>query len=296
MALIPVDGRFKAVSGDNMNVNGDRPEVHVAPTAPHEGVDCPADVLPAVFAILDHVTCQVARRRGLKRDELDDFVGHVRLKFIENDYAILRKRREMRSLRAYLTTVVDRLLLDYRVAQWGRWRPSVDAQRAGRAAVLLDQLLTRDGLTFNEAYEVLKTNYQLDIDRDELYTLSARLPVRRQRRWVGADFEEMLADGGDPHSSLLRDEASRVATALKVAIRSAIASLPADDRRLIELRYRAGYPVVDIARECGLPAKGLYRRLENIIRTLRRSVMSQVRNWSGSTAEAFQVADISISW
>ena len=43
--------------------------------------------------------------------------------------------------------VIQRLFLDARIAKWGKWRPSVSARRLGGVAVLLERLLTRDGLS-----------------------------------------------------------------------------------------------------------------------------------------------------
>ena len=70
------------------------------------------------------------------------------LKLIDDDYQILRGFRERSSLRTYLSTVVERLFLDYRIRQWGKWRPSAQARRAGALAVRLEALLHRDGVPF----------------------------------------------------------------------------------------------------------------------------------------------------
>ena len=49
------------------------------------------------------------------------------------------------SLNTYLRVVIERLVLDMRVTNWGKWRPSARARRLGAEAVLFEQLTVRDG-------------------------------------------------------------------------------------------------------------------------------------------------------
>src|ERR1019366_2147799 len=101
----------------------------------------------------------VSARHHLPGVEADDFASHVKLRLIEDDYAILRKFQRRSSLRTYLTVVIQRMFLDYRISAWGKWRPSAEAKRAGAVAVQLEQLMGRDGYRFGEACELLETNH-----------------------------------------------------------------------------------------------------------------------------------------
>ncbi len=56
--------------------------------------------------------------------------------------------------------VVQRLFLDHRNRQWGKWRPSAEAKRRGPLAILLERLVVRDGWTFEQAVETLRTNHR----------------------------------------------------------------------------------------------------------------------------------------
>ena len=110
-------------------------------------------LLVAHLPLIDSVVRAVAHRYWLSADETDDLGGDIRLKLVENDHDVLRKFEGRSSLRTYLMTVVLRHVLDQRNARWGKWRPSVLARQLGPIAILLDQLLTRDGLSFDEAVE-----------------------------------------------------------------------------------------------------------------------------------------------
>jgi RNA polymerase sigma factor (sigma-70 family) len=254
------------------------------------------EALVAQLSVVESVTAYICHRRRLSADEADEFAAHVRLKLVENDYGILRQFQGRSSLRTYLTTVIERVFLDYRTAQWGRWRPSVEAKRGGSVGVLLDRLLNRDGMTFDEAYQAMQTNYSVTMSRDELYALSVRLPARVQRRAVADTFSTIPAADGSPERALEREEAARLAGAVKAALKQAFSELPADDRRLLEMRFREGRQVVDIAQTLGTPSKPLYRRLEQIVRTLRRPLAVIDAGQPGLGSHLFRLSDVSISW
>lgn len=266
-----------------------------APDAADASVS-PSELLVEQLGLLDRITAHVCRRRRLTADEAEEFAGHVRLRFVEDDYAILRSFRHRCSLGTYLHIVIERLLLDYRTAQWGRWRPSVRAAEMGDVGVLLERLMTRDGLSFDDACSVMQTNHKVDVSPSDLYAMSVKLPVRRRRRFVSETFETSLATDGRPDDNLTREDAGRVAAQLKTALRASITELTPADRALLDMRYRQGRPVADIARALNAPAKPLYRRLEQIVRRLRRPVQAVAARLAGANADVFRVGDVTISW
>jgi hypothetical protein len=115
----------------------------------------PAAFLVDNLPLVESVVSDVARRQRVRGDELAEFRSLAYLKLIDHDYEALRRFRGHSSLRTYLTVVLQRVLLDHRNRQWGRWRPSAGAQRLGSAAVQLERLVTRDGLTPQEAVAAL---------------------------------------------------------------------------------------------------------------------------------------------
>ena len=52
----------------------------------------------------------VCRRHRLGAPDAEEFAATVRLKLIDDDYAVLRKFQHRSSLRTFLVTVVSRLL------------------------------------------------------------------------------------------------------------------------------------------------------------------------------------------
>src|SRR5215471_8489012 len=165
--------------------------------------------LPTIEALVQ----MVARQQRMTWAEAEEFASIVRLRLIENDYAILRKFRGGSSLRTYLTVVIARQALDYRDACWGRWRPSRAARRLGRAAVALEKLIVRDGLTVDEAWRLLPDAPAI-ADPRPLRAFAAGLQPRLRRHYVSIeDLEECHAGATDPDvENVMRDH--RVAEAL----------------------------------------------------------------------------------
>ena len=220
--------------------------------------------------LIEGVLTQICRRHRLVGMEADDFRSIARLKLVDNDYEVLRKFQGRSSLRTYLTIVLDRVFLDYRNAQWGKWRPSAEAQRLGPVALRLEQLMSRDGFTFDEAVEMLRTQLGARETRDELYAMASRLPVRTSRKPQGEEAIGHLEDPApSPDAIVEREELRPQAVVARASLDRAIAALEPQERLIIRLRFVNGLGVVDIARTLKLEQRPLYRRLEQILKSLR---------------------------
>ncbi len=141
----------------------------------------------AHFDVVERAIDFVCARNHLSASDADDFSSYVTLRMVEDDYEVFSRFQGRASLRTYLTVVIQRMLLDYRVRNWGRWRPSAEAKRCGPLAIRLEEMLVRDGCQLDEAYEMLKTNHGLTVTREELERLAARLPARAPRRFESED-------------------------------------------------------------------------------------------------------------
>src|SRR6185295_1916310 len=97
---------------------------------------------------IERIASFVARRNHLNADEAAEFTQEVRFRLFDGDYAIIRKFEGRSLFSTYLTTVIGRLFHQWRVEQWGKWRPSAEAKRLGDKAIALERLLSRDGYTF----------------------------------------------------------------------------------------------------------------------------------------------------
>jgi RNA polymerase sigma factor for flagellar operon FliA len=217
----------------------------------------------------------VASRYRLSSAEAEEFGSFAKLKLIEGDYAILRKFQGRSSVRTYLSIVVGRLFLDYRVHEWGRWRPSAEARRQGPVAVLFEQLTSRDGHAFDAAHELMRTKHGVDIAREDLDRIAGRLPVRVKRR-----FETLDALANVPAERVGADEPAaeheREAAAVRVSavLRDAMTDLDAQDRLLLAMRFEDGRTVAQIASTLRLDQRSLYTRVNRLLSQLRSRLES----------------------
>jgi hypothetical protein len=171
--------------------------------------------------------------------------------------------------------------LDYRIAQWGKWRPSAQSRRAGNAGIMLERLTIRDGLTFEEACAVLEATHEGEVDRGALRDLYERLRPRTRPRFVEeSELDHLMSPGGSAEDLLIRLENRAAVAKAGRQLTAIMAMLSADDRTLIHLRFKQGLTVSDIARVRGMDQKWLYRRIDRVLRTLRQLLES--RNISGA--------------
>jgi RNA polymerase sigma factor for flagellar operon FliA len=248
------------------------------------------------LVVIERVISFVSSRHHLPGVDADDFASHVKLKLIEDDYGILRKFQGRSSMRTYLTVVIQRLFLDYRISAWGKWRPSAEAARAGPIAILLEQLVGRDGYSFEEACELLETNHQVTAPRSSLAAIAGRLPIRVRRRFESDAALAQVPSEQPPADDVIAEQ-ERMALAARVggALKSAMAELDAQDRLILSLRFEDGRSVVEVARMLRLDQKALYRRLDRVMKALRAAL--QVEGVDGAAAlEIFESSAVSIDW
>ncbi|HEU0076412.1 MAG TPA: sigma-70 family RNA polymerase sigma factor [Longimicrobiaceae bacterium] len=223
---------------------------------------------------VERSVASLCRRYGLGGDEADDVASWTKLRLIENDYAAIRKFRGESSIRTYLVVVVSTLFRDYRVGNWGRWRPSAAALRAGRTAVRLETLVYRDGCSLEHAARVLRTAGETDLSDRGLAALLAGLPVRTPLRppTTGVEAIESVAAPASAEERVVAGEAARERSGVYGALLRVLDGLPAEDRLILRMQYWQGSSVADVARALHLPQKPLYRRLERILALLREQL------------------------
>ena len=111
----------------------------------------PMDLFLGHQKLIEEVIAHCCRRSHFKREEAEDFGSLVKIKFLEDDCAILREYQGKSSIRTYLTVVIKRLLMDYQDHLWGKWRYSAEAERLGPVAMRLERLLQREDVPLDEA-------------------------------------------------------------------------------------------------------------------------------------------------
>ena len=242
---------------------------------PHVPIAESAASLEALFLdqlpVIDRIVVAVGRRHRLPEPELDDFQAWVRYRLVETDYAIFRKFGGRSSLATYLAVVVANLFRDYRNSRWGRWRPSATATRLGPLAVRYEALVYRDGHSAREAIELLKST--ADGDEAVLRRIRDQVPARTPPREVSLETPGTESPTTDiPTDPAARAETDAAADRAESILQQVLASLPGEDRVIVQLRFWDDFAIADIARHLGLDQKRLYRRVEAIQRQLKAAL------------------------
>ncbi|MGH7648127.1 MAG: RNA polymerase sigma factor [Gemmatimonadaceae bacterium] len=236
----------------------------------------PESVLVEQLDWIDQMCHAICRRNGMDSEEAADFASATHLRLVENDYSILRRFRGESSIRTYLAVVVAMCFRDYRVARWGRWRPSAEAKRLGRVAVRLETLVYRDNCTLSEAGQALRSAGVTSDSDGQLGALLKRLP-RRTHRPVEVDstvIEEVPA-ATTPATLTDVDETEVARLAASQALGRVLTNLPDEDRTILRLMYWEGLSVADIARALRLDQKRLYRRIARSLHALREPLAAE---------------------
>ncbi|HVT46110.1 MAG TPA: sigma-70 family RNA polymerase sigma factor [Thermoanaerobaculia bacterium] len=230
----------------------------------------PRELLLANLGLIERIVSFACRRQRLDASEAEELAAIVKLKLVENDYAILRKFEGRSRLTTFLSVVIQRLLFDHRIQQWGKWRPSAEASRLGPVAVELERLLHRDGRSLDEAVATLTANDE-SASRESVAALAGRLPPRPpRRRLVALDEAASLAApaGEEP----FEDDRLRISERVSAIVRRFVEELPGDDRLVFQLRFESGMSVAEIARALRLDQKMLYRNFEKRLRSMREEL------------------------
>lgn len=222
---------------------------------------------------IESALAHTCRAHRLTPDVADEFASWARLRLFDNDQAILRKFEGRSKLRTFLITVVQRLYLDWRNAEWGKWRPSAEARRVGTVAIELERLVLRDSHTYDEAVQTLVAR---EIATPaECERVWVQLPKRPRRKRVDEEDMATLPSSSSASEAVDHEEARVEAVAAVNALSAAIKALPPPDQVLVQLHFWGGKTVARIAAMTGEDQKGLYRRFDKIKAELRRRLEAE---------------------
>jgi RNA polymerase sigma factor for flagellar operon FliA len=223
----------------------------------------------AHLPLITRLTQAVARRRHLSPADAEDLTSVVYLRFIEDDYAILRKFEGRATLRTFLIVVIHRICLDLRIHEWGKWHPSASAKREGPAAMMLERLMMRDGLNFDEATAAMAIPVGAAPSRETLAKVASSLRTRVRRQPVAGEKSlETVADT-TTETVVARLEMRQHMTRARRALARALITLDPFDRRLVDLQFRHGLGIAQIARTLRLEQRPLYAHRRRILARLR---------------------------
>lgn len=231
---------------------------------------------------IERAASSVARRAGFQPQEVEDFVSTVKVKLIDDDYAVLRKHRGDSSLGTFLVTVVHNLFKDHLNHRFGKFRPSQAARNGGPVALALERLLVIDQHDTEAAIEILKRNHGVEDSRQALRALAATLPARSPRRLVGDEaLEQRPSDSSDdsPEQRVIDGEQEAAAASVGQALTRALATLDPQDVLILKMSYRDGCKLSTVARSLRLVQRSLYSRRDRCFRALRRALEAEGVGW-----------------
>lgn len=239
-------------------------------------MDNPDAVFRANLALIDRVIGRVCARARMYGPDAEDFASTVRLALMEDDYAVLRRYEGRSSLATFLAVVIDHMLHDERTRAYGKWHPSAEAERHGRAGVLLERLLNRDRRPLAEVIPLVRAQHP-ELSARDVEVLANRLPARFGRpKLVQAEELEQLpiaaAEAADDRA--IDADNQRMSDRAGAVLRDVIERMPAEDRALVRLRFGSDMSIADISRMMRLPQRPLYRRLEALLARIRAELIA----------------------
>jgi hypothetical protein len=170
------------------------------------------------------------------------------------------------------------MLAQYRVSQWGKWRPSAEAKRLGEKAIILERMLERDGYTFSEVEQILTTRENSEFTVQELEALYLRLPQRSERPRFVSPTKSAMAEKREPvelPDELPQAERDRTAAQIGRVLKEYKANLEAEDQAIIRMRFYEGLKGPEIARRLHKEQKKIYKRIDTILSGFRRALAAQ---------------------
>jgi len=215
------------------------------------------------------------RRYRLDPDDAEEFAAIVNLKLVENDCAILRAYEARSAFTTFISIVVQRMALDFRIHAWGKWHTTAEAKRLGPLAIDLERLLHRDGRTLDEALVILGPRHD-GVTSESIAALAERLPERtpRLREVALGQADSVPARSNEVEGNVIAGERRRASEHLSAIMSGIIGRMPEDEQLILQLRFEGGMPVSQIARALQLDQKLLYRRIERRMRDIRAELES----------------------
>jgi len=226
----------------------------------------PRALLEANIDLINRAVTFACRRNRFTPDDTDDFRGIVHLRLVENDFGILRKFEGRSTLSAYIATIIQRMILDYRNQKWGKWRNSAEAKRLGAVAITAETELLRDHRTTDEVFATLRHRFP-SVTKEEFHQILTALPRRTPRpRVVGLDEAASLSVACEDY---LHEENAAVARQVSAVVREYICGIDREAALILRLRFDSEMTVAEIARSLAHDQRALYRIIEAHLRHLR---------------------------
>lgn len=220
--------------------------------------------------VIERAVAFACRRYALRPEDAEEFASIVKLKLIENDYAILKAYEARSSFATFISIVVQRMAIDFRVHEWGKWHSSAEAKRLGPLAMDVERLLHREGRTIEDAAAIVGES------REAVEQLAARLPVRApRRRDVALEDAEpsAITKPADAEELAVADDRRKTSEKVSAIVSALLSRVPDDEQLILQLRFEGGMTVAQISRALQIDQKVTYRRIERRMRDLKEELL-----------------------
>jgi hypothetical protein len=238
------------------------------------------------FALISQLCAAAAR--GLTPLDADEFDMYVKTKLCEDDFRRIRsyEGRNGASVKTFLTMVISRLSLDFRDRLWGRFRPTEGAKRKGPHAILLERLLN-DHHSWDDAFEMMRTDHGIALSRREFDELARHVNVRLRPRLDRNATPDAVDPAPSPEQSATLVQMLERYCALLRQLRQICKTLEPEDALILKYRFEDDRRAGDIEDLLGyrrgrVRGKSVFRRIEHLAERLRR----------GLEATGFSAADV----
>lgn len=238
----------------------------------------PRQLLEQNLPLIQQVVTVVCRRRCVFGADAEDIRQEVLLKLAENDCAALAGFRGDSSLETFVTVVTTRICIDEIRRRRGRWRPSTISQRLGYPGIVLEELVYRDGLSYEEAAAKLLAEGVVR-SREELDEIWPQIPPHPVRTFIPEEDAPEAATTDDPERQAQAREREERERRRQTAMKESLSGLPAEDQLIVLRLFYDGRTVAEVARELGMDQRPLYRRRDKLLELLRRELEKRGFEW-----------------
>lgn len=230
------------------------------------------ELLELNLALVRRAVAFACRRYHFDPEDAEEFSSVVHLKLVDGEYEVLRSYEGRSGLSTFLSIVIQRWALDYRIHEWGKWHASAEAKRMGAMAVELEQYIHRDGRTPEEVLPFLAAKHP-GVTLDALKRLAASLPRRAPKRHdVPVEEADPVSAPDDIEDRARADERRQTVERVRTIVAATIAEYPEDMRLILQLRFEQDMTVAQIARVLQRDQKTLYRLIDHCKDDLRKAM------------------------
>lgn len=235
----------------------------------------PSIILEENLSLIENIVRSRCRSHGIFGSDADDFVSMVRLELMEDDYKKIRDFKGRSTFKTYLHTVVSRIFLDMKRGEAGRWRPSAKAKRLGEIAVSLEQLIYRDGNTFEDACRILEGSHG-PVASERLHEVYLNLPDRGAKKaMVLRDDELKAVSSADPppDETMEQGRLNDIKRKIEGIVGEVRGSLSGEDSLILRMVFEDGFSISEAARAVGAPRRYVERKVDFMLTGLRERIL-----------------------